>query len=125
MRQVLALSKKAERRGVAAAPDCGLSPEMASLLGGELLRRLGGRADALRLYVADCLHSLRRPFHNQLVFSVEGLINEYVEPARILRKGKLTTIDPLTEPEDFHIVGSSPLLAFHTSGGDVDLAGDP
>lgn len=51
------------------------------------------------------------------MFSVEGLINEYVEPARILRKGKLTTIDPLTEPEDFHIARFSPLVAFHTSGG--------
>jgi hypothetical protein len=49
------------------------------------------------------------------------LINEYVEPARILRKGKLTTIDPLTEPEDFHIAGFSPLVAFHTSGGTSTL----
>ena len=51
VRQELALSKKAEKRGVALAPDCGLSPGMASILGGELVRRLGGRADALRLYV--------------------------------------------------------------------------
>jgi len=55
------------------------------------------------------------------VFSVEGLINEYVELARILRKGNLTTIDPLTEPEDFHIAGFSPLVAFHTSGGTSTL----
>jgi len=61
------------------------------------------------------------PFHYQLVFSVEGLINEYVEPARILRKGKLATIEALTEPEEFHMEGFAPLVAFQTSGGTSTL----
>jgi lysine 6-dehydrogenase len=117
VRQELALAKNAEKRGVALAPDCGLSPGMASILGGELVRRLGGHADALRLYVGGLPERPTPPFHYQLVFSVEGLINEYVEPARILRKGKLTTIEALTEPEDFYIPGFPPLVAFHTSGG--------
>src|SRR5271157_4377963 len=41
VRQELALAKKAEKRGIGIAPDCGLSPGMASILGGELVRRLG------------------------------------------------------------------------------------
>jgi lysine 6-dehydrogenase len=117
VRQELALAKQAEKRGIGIAPDCGLSPGMASILGGELVRRLDGHADALRLYVGGLPESPVPPFHYQLVFSVEGLINEYVEPARILRKGKLTTIEPLTEPEEFHMDGFAPLVAFHTSGG--------
>jgi lysine 6-dehydrogenase len=121
VRQELALSTKAEKRGVAIAPDCGLSPGMASILGGELVNRLGGRADALRLYVGGLPERPVPPFHYQLVFSVEGLINEYVEPARILRKGKLVTIEPLTEPEEFRMDGFSPLVAFHTSGGTSTL----
>ena len=121
VRQELALSKQAEKRGVAIAPDCGLSPGMATILGGELVRRLGGRADALKLYVGGLPEKPMPPFHYQLVFSVEGLINEYVEPARILRKGKLTTIEALTEPEEFHMPGFAPLIAFHTSGGTSTL----
>jgi lysine 6-dehydrogenase len=117
VRQELALAKQAEKRGIGIAPDCGLSPGMASILGGELVRRLDGRADALKLYVGGLPERPMPPFHYQLVFSVEGLINEYVEPARILRKGKLITIEPLTEPEPFHMEGFAPLVAFHTSGG--------
>src|SRR5271157_813429 len=121
VRQELALASKAENRGVALAPDCGLSPGMASILGGELVRRLGGRADALKLYVGGLPEKPMPPFHYQLVFSVEGLINEYVEPARILRKGKLVTVEPLTEPEEFHMPGFAPLIAFQTSGGTSTL----
>jgi lysine 6-dehydrogenase len=121
VRQELALAKQAEKRGVGIAPDCGLSPGMASILGGELVRRLDGRADALKLYVGGLPEKPMPPFHYQLVFSVEGLINEYVEPARILRKGKLITIEPLTEPEPFHMDGFAPLVAFQTSGGTSTL----
>jgi len=121
VRQELALAKKAEKKDVGLAPDCGLSPGMASILGGELVRRLDGRADALKLYVGGLPEKPMPPFHYQLVFSVEGLINEYVEPARILRKGKLATIPALTEPEPFHMDGFAPLVAFQTSGGTSTL----
>ncbi|MGO9402517.1 MAG: saccharopine dehydrogenase C-terminal domain-containing protein [Terriglobales bacterium] len=121
VREELALAKQAEKKGVGLAPDCGLSPGMASILGGELVRRLGGSAEALKLYVGGLPQSPMPPFHYQLVFSVEGLINEFVEPARILRKGKLITIEPLTEPEEFYMHGFAPLVAFQTSGGTSTL----
>ncbi len=121
VRQELALAPQAEKKGIGLAPDCGLSPGMASILGGELVRRLDGRADALKLYVGGLPERPMPPFHYQLVFSVEGLINEYVEPARILRRGKLTTIEALTEPEELHMDGFAPLVAFQTSGGTSTL----
>ncbi len=117
VRKELALDKKAAKKGVGLAPDCGLSPGMASVLGGELMRRVGGKADALKIYVGGLPQEPKPPFHYQLVFSVEGLINEYAEPARILRNGKLVTVEPLTEIEEFTIPGFQSLEAFHTSGG--------
>lgn len=117
VRTELGMANKAQKRGVKIAPDCGLSPGMASILAGELLRRVGGKAEALKLYVGGLPQDPRPPFDYQLVFSVEGLINEYSEPARILRNGKLTVIEPLTEPEEFQLDGFPTLTAFHTSGG--------
>lgn len=132
VRKTLAMSAEAEKNGIGLAPDCGLSPGMASILAGDLVRRMrteqkpdrsGARRvktpsiDALKLYVGGLPKNPRPPFQYQLVFSVEGLINEYVEPARVLKKGKVVEIEPLTEPEEFRVRGFQPLVAFHTSGG--------
>ena len=88
VKQEFALHDQAQAAGVAIAPDCGLSPGMASILGGELLRRIGGKADALKIYVGGLPQRPRPPFNYQLVFSVEGLINEYSEPAKSLARRK-------------------------------------
>ncbi len=121
VREELKLARSAAKRGVALAPDCGLSPGMASILAGELMRRVGGRADALKIYVGGLPKDPKPPFEYQLVFSVEGLINEYVEPARVLRDGKVRDIEPLTEPEPFQLRGFPEMVAFHTSGGTSTL----
>lgn len=121
VRQELELGRKAEKRGVAIAPDCGLSPGMASILAGALMTRIGGRAGALKIYVGGLPKTPKPPFGYQLVFSVEGLINEYCEPARVLRNGKIRDIEPLTEPERFRTPGLPELVAFHTSGGTSTL----
>jgi lysine 6-dehydrogenase len=134
VRKTLAMSQEAERNGIALAPDCGLSPGMASIVAGDLVRRFRSEhkavpskaksakthkplIDALKLYVGGLPKNPKPPFEYQLVFSVEGLINEYVEPARVLKNGKMIEIEPLTEPEEFRIRGFRPMVAFHTSGG--------
>src|SRR5438067_3125767 len=125
VRKTYALAREAAKRNIALAPDCGLSPGMASILAGELVRRLAGtenssprqKVDALKLYVGGLPKHPKPPFEYQLVFSVEGLINEYVEPARVLKGGKIVQIEPLTEAEEFRIRGFRPMVAFHTSGG--------
>ncbi len=133
VRKTLAMSREAEKNGIGLAPDCGLSPGMASVLAGELfrlstatdgkdrrrtrLKKDKPQVDALKLYVGGLPKNPKPPFEYQLVFSIEGLINEYVEPARVLKNGKLMQIEPLSEPEEFRIRGFRPMVAFHTSGG--------
>ena len=121
VQQEFKLEMQAHAAGISIAPDCGLSPGMASILGGELLRRIGGKADALKIYVGGLPQSPKPPFNYQLVFSVEGLINEYCEPAKILRGGEMITIEPLTEVESFRMESFPELEAFHTSGGTSTL----
>ena len=135
VRQELALDKKAAKRGVRIAPDCGLSPGLASILAGDLLRGLhnpnkptkglsktpSGKADALKIYVGGLPQDPRPPFYYQLLFSVDGLINEYAEPAKILRHKKIVIVEPLTEVETFRLDGFPELEAFHTSGGTSTL----
>ncbi|MBA3334117.1 MAG: saccharopine dehydrogenase, partial [Acidobacteria bacterium] len=57
----------------------------------------------------------------QLVFSVEGLINEYVEKARVIRGGETLEIDSMTELETLSFEDFSALEAFQTSGGTSTL----
>src|SRR5207302_2784738 len=133
VRKTLAMGAEAEKNGIGLAPDCGLSPGLASVLAGDLVRRLrtekGPRRtaapakkkadkpaiDALKLYVGGLPKKPRPPFEYQLVFSVEALINEYVEPARVLKGGKMVEIEPLTEPEESEIRGFRPTGASHTT----------
>jgi len=65
---------KPRNAAVAIAPDCGLSPGMASISRRRTGSPLDGRADALKLYVGGLPENPMPPFNYQLVFSVEGLI---------------------------------------------------
>ena len=48
----------------------------------------------------------------QLIFSVEGLINEYIEAARVIRDGKNSEVESMTELESLAFEGFPPLEAF-------------
>ena len=72
VRQELALSKQAAQRGVALAPDCGLSPGMASILGGELVRRMGGAPMHCGCMSAACLPGPLRHFIINWYFPSKG-----------------------------------------------------
>ena len=112
---ILQLDQAARARGVCLAPDSGLQPGLGNLALGELFRELGG-ADTLRVLVGGIPKHPSGPLRYQLVFSAEGLLNEYLGPVRILREGRLTIVDPLSEVESLSWPGMPPLEAFHTSG---------
>lgn len=114
--QELGLDAQARAAGINIIPDCGLAPGMVSLLAMHGAKRFE-TIDSIHIRVGGLPENPKPPLNYQLVFSVDGLINEYVEPARVIRNGIIETIESLTEIESLEIDGFGPLEAFQTSGG--------
>lgn len=117
----LGLDEPARRAGINIIPDCGLAPGMVSILvahGAERFESL----ESIRIRVGGLPQNPRPPLNYQLTFSVEGLINEYVERARLIRQGRLLEVDSLTEVERLEFPEPyGEMEAFHTSGGSSTL----
>ncbi|HUP47915.1 MAG TPA: saccharopine dehydrogenase C-terminal domain-containing protein, partial [Thermoanaerobaculia bacterium] len=117
----LALDDAARRKGVSIIPDCGLAPGMVAMLATHGAARFE-TLEEIHIRVGGLPQKPQPPLDYQLVFSVEGLINEYVEKARVIRDGEIREVESMTEveaidfPEPFGI-----LEAFQTSGGTSTL----
>jgi lysine 6-dehydrogenase len=116
----LAMDAEAKAAGINIIPDCGLAPGMVSILAMHGAARFE-RLDELHIRVGGLPQDPQPPLDYQLVFSVEGLINEYVEVARVIRDGKITEVPSMTELENLAFEGFPPLEAFQTSGGTSTL----
>ena len=116
----LALDAEAERAGVSVIPDCGLAPGMVSVLAAHGAKRFDS-VDEIHIRVGGLPQKPEPPLNYQLIFSVEGLINEYIEVARVIRDGKVAEVDSMTELESLSFDGFPPLEAFQTSGGTSTL----
>ena len=116
----LALDAEAKAAGINIIPDCGLAPGMVSILamhGAKQFETL----DEIHIRVGGLPQDPQPPLDYQLVFSVEGLINEYIEVARVIRDGKVVEVPSMTELESLSFDGFPPLEAFQTSGGTSTL----
>lgn len=119
--QELALDREALEAGVNIVPDCGLAPGMVAVLVAHGVERFD-RVDEVHIRVGGLPLDPRPPLDYQIVFSPEGLINEYVEPARVIRDGEVVEVESMTEieslewPEPF-----GTMEAFQTSGGTSTL----
>ncbi len=121
VRRQLELDKQAQSAGVSIIPDCGLAPGMASVLVAWGMEKWPG-VDAVRIRVGGLPQEPQPPWNYSLIFSVEGLINEYVEPVRVLRNGKIEIIEPLTQIETLAFPAPFETVeAFYTSGGTSTL----
>ena len=116
----LALDEDAKAAGVSVIPDCGLAPGMVSILA---MHGTAGfdELSEIHIRVGGLPQKPVPPLDYQLVFSVEGLINEYVERARVIRMGKIAEVDSMTELESLEFEGFPSLEAFQTSGGTSTL----
>jgi lysine 6-dehydrogenase len=116
----LALDEEAKTAGISIIPDCGLAPGMVSVLamrGAEKFEEI----EEIHIRVGGLPQQPKTALEYQLVFSVEGLINEYVEVARVIRDRRITEVESMTEIESLTFDGFPPLEAFQTSGGTSTL----
>ena len=116
----LALDAEAKTAGINIIPDCGLAPGLVSILAMHGSARFD-RVDEIHIRVGGLPQDPQPPLNYQLVFSVEGLINEYIEAARVIRDGHITEVASMTETETLAFDGFPPLEAFQTSGGTSTL----
>lgn len=116
----LEMNDEAEAAGVIIVPDCGLAPGMVSVLAADGYAKLD-TVDSLTIRVGGLPQSPRPPLNYQMVFSAEGLINEYWEPCVILDGGKKKMVNPMSAIEQLEFDGIGDLEAFYTSGGTSTL----
>ena len=116
----LGLDADAKAAGVSVIPDCGLAPGMVSILAMHGARQFDELRE-IHIRVGGLPQEPQPPLAYQLVFSVEGLINEYIETARVIRDGEVRQVESMTELEDLTFDGFPPLEAFQTSGGTSTL----
>ncbi len=111
------LNPMAQDNKVTVIPDCGLAPGLVSIITHEIVDTLE-HIDYVKIRVGGIPLHPKPPLHYELVFSAEGLINEYAEKALVLNNGSitekksLTALEQLTFPEPF-----GTMEAFLTSGG--------
>ncbi len=111
------LDAEAQRQGVSVIPDCGLAPGMVNILAAEGIRRVAD-ADSVKIYVGGLPQHPEPPLNYQIVYSLEGALDYYTTPSWVLRDGRPTRVDALSELERVTFpppVGE--LEAFHTGGG--------
>lgn len=115
--QELALDAQAKQAGVTVVPDCGLAPGLVSILSAHAIQAMD-EVDTLELRVGGIPQRKGGVLDYSLVFSMEGLINEYVEDAVVLEGGEPRTVPSLEDFETLEWVEPfGTMEAFNTSGG--------
>ncbi len=111
------LDAKANERNILIIPNCGLAPGMANVLAARGAEQFE-TVDSIFIRVGGLPQHPKPPLNYQLVFSAEGLLNEYGGKSVALRDYKKVEIDAMTEIERINFPPPfGPLEAFHTSGG--------
>ena len=117
--QELLLHEKAAQNDVLIIPDCGLAPGMCNVIAAHAIRET--EAQEVHIRVGGLPQNPKPPLDYTLVFSVHGLLNEYKEPAVVVRNGEITKVESLTEIEEINFPPIGVLEAFQTSGGTSTL----
>ena len=95
--------------------DLGLAPGWINIVTEHLVSGLS-KVDDIRMYVGGLPVLKNNPLNYLVTWSVDGLLNEYVDDCSILKNGKLVTVPGMTGLQTVK-TGLDDLEAFYTSGG--------
>jgi len=111
------LFTNAKNNNVIIIPDCGLAPGMVSTIVREIVDYMDN-VNYVKIRVGGLPIKPRPPLNYQIVFSPNGLINEYIEKAIVLDHGKIVIKKSMTEIEEVYFPDPfDNMEAFLTSGG--------
>lgn len=117
VRKQLSLHDKAAAAEVTIIPNCGLAPGLSNVLAMTGSKQFD-TVEAIHARVGGLPQNPRSPLKYQLMFSAEGLLNEYIEQAEIIDEGTRRFIPSMTGLETLTFDGEfGELEAFYTSGG--------
>ena len=111
---------RAKETGAFIIPQCGLAPGLINIIAGDVYRGFDTCTD-LKLSVGALPTVPANSLGYAFTWSVEGLINEYINPCYAIVNGQSQMILPLEGLETIIIDGVT-LEAFNTSGGLGSLA---
>ena len=96
----MALDGKARRTGALLIPGCGVAPGLGGILLVHGLEQIGGGNEG-HILVGGLPQKPIPPFDYRLVFSIVGLLREYIDDARVFRNGKVLKVRPFSTVETY------------------------
>lgn len=109
--------------GIMFAPQCGLAPGFINILGHGLARKYPDLR-TLRMRVGSLPEfPVNPPLNYNQLWSIEGLVNEYLSPCQAIQRGRIVETEPLESVEQITVAGRV-FEAFNTSGGLGSMCSD-
>ena len=96
----MALDAQARKTGAVLIPGCGVAPGLGGVLLAHGLEQTGG-GDEGHILVGGLPQKPLPPYDYRLVFSIVGLLREYIDDARVFRNGKLLKVRPFSTVESY------------------------
>ncbi len=102
------------------APQCGLAPGFISIAANSLMEDMGD-IEHVKMRVGALSQSTSNSLHYAFTWSIDSVINEYINPCEVIENGK-KHITPALGGLEKLIINDNHFEAFHTSGGVGSLA---